>query len=73
MSESWISVHISLQSRPGKQANFPIYGAAQHRVVYHDAEECGDARWSSKNSIKPWNFEDQIDILTMRILKFQYS
>jgi hypothetical protein len=67
-----ISVHISLQSRPGRHA-IPIHGAAQQRVVYQDAEECGEARWSNQNSIKPWNFEDQINILSVTIVKFQYS
>jgi hypothetical protein len=42
-------------------------------VVYQDAEECGEAGWWSQNSIKPWNFEDQIDILSVGIIKFQYS
>jgi hypothetical protein len=27
----------------------------------------------SQNYIKPWNFEDQIDILSVGIVNFQYS
>jgi hypothetical protein len=73
VSEYWNFCSYILTEQTWQACNFPIYGAAQHRVVYQDAEEYGEARWSSQNSIKPWNFEDQIDILSLRIVKFQYS
>jgi hypothetical protein len=71
--ESWNFCSYIPTELTSQACDFPIYGAAPHRVVYQDAEECGEARWSSQNSIKPWNFEDQIDILSVRIVKFQYS
>jgi hypothetical protein len=73
VSESWNFCSYILTELTWQAHSFPIYGAAQHRVVYQDAEECGEARWSIQNSIKPWNFEDQIDILSVRIVKFEYS
>ncbi len=73
VSESWNFCSYILTDQTWQACDFPIYGASQHRVVYQDAEECGEARWPSQNSIKPWNFEAQIDILSVRIVKFQYS
>jgi hypothetical protein len=71
VSAYWNSCSHILTEQTWQACNFPIYGAAVHRLVYQDAEECGEAGWSSQNSIKPWNFEDQIDILYVGIVKFQ--
>jgi len=38
-------------------------------VVYKDAVEYEEAGWLSQYSIKPSNFEDQIDILSVGIVK----
>jgi hypothetical protein len=41
---SWNFRSYILTEQTWQACNFPIYGAALHRVVYQDAEECGEAR-----------------------------